>query len=96
MTSQTQHARLIVRSKNGIYICFRALFFRGGKINRHWRIDMLNSVFRFWLQWLCILLIIIAWLLITFVLNVPNCPKGYLGPGGKHEHGKYQNCTGGT
>jgi heparan-alpha-glucosaminide N-acetyltransferase len=71
-------------------------FFRGGKIKQHWRIDMLNSVFRFWLQWLCILLIIIAWLLITFVLNVPNCPKGYLGPGGKHEHGKYQNCTGGT
>jgi hypothetical protein len=60
-----------------------------------WPIDMLNSVFRFWLQWLCILLIIIAWLLIIFVLNVPNCPKGYLDPGGKHEHRKYQNCTGG-
>lgn len=69
--------------------------FLGGKIRRHWRIDLFHGVFQFWLQWLCILLITIAWLLITFFLDVPNCPKGYLGPGGKHEHGKYQNCTGG-
>ncbi|CAF4066476.1 unnamed protein product [Adineta steineri] len=68
----------------------------GGKVYRHWRIDLFNSVLRFWLQWLCVLLITIAWLLITFLLNVSNCPKGYLGPGGKHEHGKYQNCTGGA
>ena len=36
-----------------------------------------------------------VWILITFLLPVPNCPTGYLGPGGKHNHGKYWNCTGG-
>ena len=70
--------------------------FRGGEVKQHWRIHLFNSILRFWLQWLCILLIITIWLLITFLLNEPGCPKGYLGPGGKHEHGKYQNCTGGT
>ena len=24
------------------------------------------------------------------------CPTGYLGPGGLADHGKYQNCTGGS
>jgi heparan-alpha-glucosaminide N-acetyltransferase len=37
----------------------------------------------------------VAWVLITFIPKFDNCPRGYLGPGGKHEHGKYQNCTGG-
>jgi heparan-alpha-glucosaminide N-acetyltransferase len=33
--------------------------------------------------------------LITFVPKLSNCPRGYVGPGGKHEYGQYQNCTGG-
>lgn len=64
--------------------------------NKTWFMGLLLVyVFRFWMQWLVVFLIIIVWLLTTFLLNVPNCPKGYLGPGGKHDHGKYQNCTGG-
>ncbi len=31
---------------------------------------------------------------ITFLLPVPDCPKGYLGPGGLAEHGEHFNCTG--
>ncbi len=41
------------------------------------------------------ILITTIWILITFLLHVPNCPTGYIGPGGKHDHGKHQNCTGG-
>jgi heparan-alpha-glucosaminide N-acetyltransferase len=37
----------------------------------------------------------LVWILITFLPKFENCPSGYLGPGGKHDHGKYQNCTGG-
>lgn len=32
----------------------------------------------------------------TFLLPVPGCPTGYLGPGGTADGGKYQNCTGGA
>lgn len=35
-------------------------------------------------------------MLITFLVNVPNCGSGYLGPGGLHNQGKYVNCTGGA
>lgn len=29
-------------------------------------------------------------------MPVPNCPVGYLGPGGLADNGKYVNCTGGA
>jgi len=35
-------------------------------------------------------------LLITFLLPVPGCPTGYLGPGGLAENGTHTNCTGGA
>jgi hypothetical protein len=35
----------------------------------------------------------VAWVLITFIPKFDNCPRGYLGPGGKHEHGKYQKVN---
>jgi len=63
--------------------------------NTSWVNDLKKSVFRYWLQWLCVILLMIIWLLITFLVNADGCPKGYLGPGGKHHHGKYENCTGG-
>ncbi|CAF3898060.1 unnamed protein product, partial [Rotaria sp. Silwood1] len=67
----------------------------GDNIEQPLRIELFKSVFQYWIQWLFVILIIIAWILITFLLPVPNCPTGYLGPGGKHDHGKYWNCTGG-
>ncbi|CAF2051689.1 unnamed protein product [Rotaria magnacalcarata] len=60
------------------------------------RAELSNTVFQFWPEWLFILGIIISWILITFVPKLSNCPRGYVGPGGKHEHGKYTNCTGGV
>lgn len=46
---------------------------------------------------LCGLLPLIALnLLVTFLLPVPGCPTGYLGPGGNSEHGRFANCTGGA
>ncbi|CAF3886709.1 unnamed protein product [Rotaria sp. Silwood1] len=66
----------------------------GDNIEQPLRIELFKSVFQYWIQWLFVILIIIAWILITFLLPVPNCPTGYLGPGGKHDHGKYWNCTG--
>ena len=54
-----------------------------------------NTVLHFWPQWASILYVTVTWLLMTFVPSFENCPRGYLGPGGKHYHGKYENCTGG-
>ncbi len=33
---------------------------------------------------------------LTFLLPVPGCPSGYLGPGGLQNEGQYRNCTGGS
>ncbi|XP_059484900.1 heparan-alpha-glucosaminide N-acetyltransferase-like [Neocloeon triangulifer] len=47
-------------------------------------------------QWLIHLVIHAIYLGLVFLLPVPGCPTGYLGPGGLSEGGKYFNCTGGT
>ncbi|XP_028258655.1 heparan-alpha-glucosaminide N-acetyltransferase [Parambassis ranga] len=50
----------------------------------------------YWPAWLCVLLLEVLWLCLTFLLPVPNCPTGYLGPGGIGDMGLYTNCTGGA
>ncbi|KYQ47182.1 Heparan-alpha-glucosaminide N-acetyltransferase [Trachymyrmex zeteki] len=47
-------------------------------------------------HWFVMLILIIVHSALTFCLPVPGCPTGYLGPGGRHEDGKYFNCTGGA
>jgi heparan-alpha-glucosaminide N-acetyltransferase len=54
--------------------------------------DILDS----WLQWLVILALTATHTLLTFLLPVPDCPTGYLGPGGLHNHSFSPNCTGGA
>ncbi|KAL0114469.1 hypothetical protein PUN28_011616 [Cardiocondyla obscurior] len=60
------------------------------------RFTILRDILNNWPQWLIILAIMTTHTLITFLLPVPNCPTGYLGPGGYNEFGKYYNCTGGA
>jgi hypothetical protein len=54
--------------------------------------DLLDS----WVQWLVIVALTVMHTLLTFLLPVPNCPTGYLGPGGFHNHSSSPNCTGGA
>ncbi|KAF5920657.1 hypothetical protein HPG69_014694 [Diceros bicornis minor] len=56
----------------------------------------LRDVLCGWPQWLFILMLESVWLGLTFLLPVPGCPTGYLGPGGIGDLGKYPNCTGGA
>ncbi|KAL7287745.1 hypothetical protein TKK_0018128 [Trichogramma kaykai] len=56
----------------------------------------LQDILERWTQWIVILVIIIFHTCITFLLHVPGCPRGYIGPGGYHHHGEYMNCTGGA
>ena len=48
------------------------------------------------LQWVVMLGILLIHASLTFLLPVPGCPTGYLGPGGAQENYIYANCTGGS
>ena len=41
-------------------------------------------------------LIIFIWFMVVYLLPVPGCPTGYLGPGGNVNGAKFFNCTGGA
>uniref|UniRef100_A0A1B0BY02 Heparan-alpha-glucosaminide N-acetyltransferase catalytic domain-containing protein n=1 Tax=Glossina palpalis gambiensis TaxID=67801 RepID=A0A1B0BY02_9MUSC len=45
---------------------------------------------------LIVVFLIAVYLCTIFGLNVPQCPRGYLGPGGKHSNAEYFNCIGGA
>ncbi|NXL66358.1 HGNAT acetyltransferase, partial [Chordeiles acutipennis] len=56
----------------------------------------LQDILPYWPQWIFILVLEAIWLCLTFLLPVPGCPRGYLGPGGIGDFGNYPNCTGGA
>ncbi|XP_072860103.1 heparan-alpha-glucosaminide N-acetyltransferase [Pogona vitticeps] len=56
----------------------------------------LRDILPYWPQWLIMMALEAAWLCLTFLLNVPGCPKSYLGPGGIGDFGNVSNCTGGA
>ncbi|NXI35623.1 HGNAT acetyltransferase, partial [Galbula dea] len=60
------------------------------------RCPALQDILPYWPQWILILLLEVIWLCLTFLLPVPGCPRGYLGPGGIGDFGNYPNCTGGA
>ena len=48
-------------------------------------------------HWIIFVTLLLIHSCIVFLMPLPNgCPKGYLGPGGWHDGGKYFNCTGGA
>lgn len=47
-------------------------------------------------QWAIMAGIVAIYLLVTFMLPVPGCPSGYLGPGGMHENVRFNACIGGA
>ncbi|KFP56436.1 Heparan-alpha-glucosaminide N-acetyltransferase, partial [Cariama cristata] len=60
------------------------------------RCPALQDILPYWPQWIFILVLEVIWLCLTFLLPVPGCPRGYLGPGGIGDFGSYPNCTGGA
>lgn len=47
-------------------------------------------------QWTGALLFLIAYFMLTYLVEVPGCGRGYIGPGGIGDYGMYRNCTGGA
>ncbi|NXO73317.1 HGNAT acetyltransferase, partial [Phainopepla nitens] len=72
------------------------LFTRADSGTWEGRFPALQDILPYWPQWIFILLLETVWLCLTFLLPVPDCPRGYLGPGGIGDFGKYPNCTGGA
>lgn len=55
-----------------------------------------RDVYGLWKQWIFVLMILATYLALTFGVDVPGCPKGYLGPGGIGQgFPEAYNCTGG-
>ncbi|XP_078658838.1 heparan-alpha-glucosaminide N-acetyltransferase-like isoform X3 [Branchiostoma floridae x Branchiostoma belcheri] len=65
--------------------------------DRNWtsRIAPVRDIVNYWGQWLVMVVMVTVHLVLTFWLVVPNCPPGYLGPGGLSDLAHY-NCTGGA
>ncbi|XP_069096296.1 heparan-alpha-glucosaminide N-acetyltransferase-like isoform X1 [Pleurodeles waltl] len=55
-----------------------------------------RDVVLYWPEWIVIGLLETLWLSLTFLLSVPGCLTGYLGPGGIGDQGRYPTCTGGA
>ncbi|KAL7856391.1 hypothetical protein AOLI_G00199950 [Acnodon oligacanthus] len=55
-----------------------------------------HDVFLNWPAWIFVIAMETLWLCLTFLLPIPGCPTGYLGPGGIGDFGQYPNCTGGA
>ena len=49
-----------------------------------------------WVQWAVIIGMASIHTILTYVLPVPECPRGYIGPGGLHDYNAHPNCTGGA
>ncbi|XP_050393496.1 heparan-alpha-glucosaminide N-acetyltransferase isoform X4 [Patella vulgata] len=76
----------------GIHIFFA----RSSDASRDSWWSSIRDILYYWPEWIINLTFIITHLAITFYLKVPDCPTGYLGPGGASEEGKHYNCTGGA
>lgn len=62
--------------------------------NTKWK--YVRDVTNYWKEWIVQGTILFIHTCFTFLLPVPGCPTGYLGPGGLADHGMYPNCTGGA
>lgn len=62
------------------------------------RLAFLGDILPAFPQWICVALITVVHLCVTFLLAGPGvgCEPGYLGPGGLHDLGGHKNCTGGA
>nr|XP_022916136.1 heparan-alpha-glucosaminide N-acetyltransferase [Onthophagus taurus]XP_022916137.1 heparan-alpha-glucosaminide N-acetyltransferase [Onthophagus taurus]XP_022916138.1 heparan-alpha-glucosaminide N-acetyltransferase [Onthophagus taurus] len=65
------------------------------EFDRKWK-NYFSEILHTYKMWIIILIILIIYCLVIFLVEIDGCPKGYLGPGGFHENGKYFNCTGGV
>ncbi|XP_011333866.1 heparan-alpha-glucosaminide N-acetyltransferase isoform X2 [Ooceraea biroi] len=80
-----------------VYLCFASEQSKAVQnSSRTWITREMQDISSLLPHFCVMLILIIVHCAITFGLPVPECPTGYLGPGGRHEDGTYFNCTGGA
>lgn len=82
------------KRKNQIYNKFLITLF-----SQDQRYSIIEDLFESYYQWAFVLVLTALHLSVTFFLPVfdyPECPSGYLGPGGIYNHSTHFNCTGGA
>lgn len=67
----------------------------GDEQKKTWKY-FLNDIIAPWRQWIAIFALLLVWFLVVFLVNVPDCGRGYFGPGGLDGYGKYAKCIGGA
>ncbi|XP_013788097.1 heparan-alpha-glucosaminide N-acetyltransferase-like [Limulus polyphemus] len=93
---------IILNTYGGMLWKIKMLVFRLTSLLRYPNIVLqekwapVRDILLYWGEWLWMFVILLIHILLTFLLEVPGCPRGYLGPGGLHNGGKYFNCTGGA
>lgn len=55
-----------------------------------------KDILPFLYQWFSVMLILLLYIILTYVLQFENCPRGYTGAGGLADDGRYPDCTGGS
>ncbi|XP_020285905.1 heparan-alpha-glucosaminide N-acetyltransferase-like [Pseudomyrmex gracilis] len=78
-----------------VYLCFTSRRMSNYTQNVS-QTPLIREVLSLLPHWCIMLIFAFVHLVLTFSLPVPDCPSGYLGPGGRHEDGEYFNCTGGA
>ncbi|KAJ8317982.1 hypothetical protein KUTeg_003073 [Tegillarca granosa] len=71
-------------------------FAKTADVHMHAYWNKFRDILYYWPEWIINFAILAVFLSLTFGLDVPGCGKGYIGPGGLHDHSQYFNCTGGA
>ncbi|CAL1675761.1 unnamed protein product [Lasius platythorax] len=80
-----------------LYLCFTPQQSTAVRnLSQTWIMHKMQDVLSLLPHWCVMLTLLMVHCALTFGLPIPGCPTGYLGPGGRHEDGKYFNCTGGA
>ncbi|XP_064457684.1 heparan-alpha-glucosaminide N-acetyltransferase-like isoform X2 [Ornithodoros turicata] len=58
--------------------------------------DRGGDILPYWPEWLVMVPLLALHVCLTFLLHVPGCGSGYLGPGGLARNETFYNCTGGA
>lgn len=57
---------------------------------------MFRDLVQSWLQWSIVFGVASIHTILTYVMKIPDCPRGYLGPGGLADYEAHKDCTGGA
>lgn len=72
------------------------LFYASAQDDQNSSLSPFRDITPYGAEWLIMITFLGSHVLLTFLVHSADCPKGYLGPGGLHDQGKFPNCTGGA